>query len=132
MADFAKRIAAGEDAVADGRAAAALAITDDLRAAGCSDAAMFLIEARALALTDRLALALSVLAEGMILNPASGRLGVEQGKILTRLSRPVEAEAAFDAALSADGIAAVGRHPGGDIDGPIPLLRLRRRRGRHN
>ena len=40
--------------------------------------------------------------------------------------------ARVDAALSADGIAAVGRHPGGDIDGPVPLLRLRRRRGRHN
>ena len=40
--------------------------------------------------------------------------------------------ARVDAALSADGIAAVGRHPGGDIDGPVPLLRLRRWRGRHN
>ena len=40
--------------------------------------------------------------------------------------------ARVDAALSAYGIAAVGRHPGGDIDGPVPLLRLRRRRGRHN
>ena len=68
-------------------------------------------------------LAAGILAAAGILTAGVGHSGERPARIWP--SR-------VDAALSADGIAAVGRHPGGDIDGPVPLLRLRRRRWGHN
>ncbi|OYU19871.1 MAG: hypothetical protein CFE34_03065 [Rhodobacteraceae bacterium PARR1] len=100
--DFADQITAGEQAVAAGRADAAIALADGLYKAGCTDVAVFVFHARALDLALRPLAALTVLADGLATHPLSGRLRVERGKILARQGDAAQAEAAFDDALTVD------------------------------
>lgn len=100
--DFADHIAAGEQAVASGRAEAAIAVAEGLYAAGCTEVSVFVFHARALDLAMRPLAALAVLADGLALHPQSGRLRVERGKVLVRQGDLARAEAAFDDALTVD------------------------------
>lgn len=101
-AEFADQIALGEQAVAAGRADAALVMAEALYAAGCTDVSVFVFHARALDLLMRPLAALAVLGDGLALHPQSGRLRVERGKILARQGETAQAEAAFDDALTVD------------------------------
>lgn len=96
------RIAAGEDAVADGRAHAALAIADALLADGCTDADVFVIRGKALDQLKQGDAAIAAFDEGIALHPRNGRLQVDRGKVLAGLGRGAEARHAFDRALEAD------------------------------
>ena len=101
-ADFAARIAAGEKAVAAGRAAAAIAMAQGLHADGCRDVDVAVFHARALDLSGQPAAALAQLADALTLHPDSGRLRVERGKVLARQGDAIRAEAAYDDALTHD------------------------------
>lgn len=100
--DFAEQIAAGEQAVAAGRADAAILVAEGLYKAGCTEVSVFVFHARALDLALRPLAALAVLADGLATHPHSGRLRVERGKILARQGDAAQAEAAFDDALTTD------------------------------
>lgn len=106
-------------------------------------AGVLLAGARAALILATAGIAIGTLPAGIlpsagILAPRMGFSGILAAGVGHSGERPARvwsariSPARVDAALSAYGIAAVGRHPGGDIDGPVPLLRLRRRRGRHN
>ena len=91
-------------------------------------AGMLLVGARASVILAVAGLAAVILTASGILSPWTGISRILAARILAARvghsgARP---------ALSANAIAAVGRHPGGDIDGPVPLLGLCGRRGRHN
>lgn len=101
-ADFAARIAAGEKAVAAGRAAAAIALAQGLLADGCHAVDVVVFHARALDLAGQPEAALALLADALTLHPDSGRLRVERGKILARQGDVIRAEAAYDDALTHD------------------------------
>ena len=111
-------------------------------------AGMLLVGARASVILAVAGLAAVILTASGILSPWTGISRILAARILaarvghsgarparvwsTRILAARVGHSGARPALSANAIAAVGRHPGGDIDGPVPLLGLRRRRWGHN